>query len=255
MELLPQLRYNESCSHLQESNIRWGGVMSEKADEEMLEIWDWETGRPTGKAISRSEAHQKGIAHECVNLWIIRTSGDEPEILFQRRAPMTENPDYLDITVGGHVPLGYGKDIIQKEASEEIGITPRPEDLIDIGFYRYEEKSENRLHREFQHVYLLRDNRPLTDYRFADGEVIQLYAVPLSGLEKLLREEGSLPVEAYDGNGIIRTLISRKDFHPLIFDPSMKGYIELITKSVKELIRTGSVTCQYVRKIQLCKED
>jgi len=235
MELLPQLRYNESCSHLQESNIRWGGVMSEKADEEMLEIWDWETGRPTGKAISRSEAHQKGIAHECVNLWIIRTSGDEPEILFQRRAPMTENPDYLDITVGGHVPLGYGKDIIH--------------------FYRYEEKSENRLHREFQHVYLLRDNRPLTDYRFADGEVIQLYAVPLSGLEKLLREEGSLPVEAYDGNGIIRTLISRKDFHPLIFDPSMKGYIELITKSVKELIRTGSVTCQYVRKIQLCKED
>jgi hypothetical protein len=85
--------------------------------------------------------------------------------------------------------------------------------------------------------------------------VIQLYAVPLSGLEELLGKEGSLSVEAYNGNRITRTRISRKDFHPLIFDPSMKGYIELITKSIKELIETGSVTCQYIRKIQLCKED
>lgn len=228
--------------------------MQANASEEMLEIWDWETGEPTGRAVSRRESHRRGIPHECVNLWIIRTER-KPEILFQKRASTTDsNPDYLDITVGGHVPFGSGKGTIQKEASEEIGIKPREEDLIDIGFYRYEEITGERIHREFQHVYLLHDNRPLNEYRFIDGEVEEIYAVPLQQLEELLEGDRDILVESFNGSSREKKSINRGDFHPLIFDPSMRGYIEIIIECVKELIEKGQVTCRYETKIQLCNE-
>src|SRR3990172_8254763 len=88
---------------------------------ELLEAWDWENGLPTGEPITRDAAHRNGIPHEAVHLWIVRNSLSEPELLFQLRAAHKENyPDFLDITVGGHVPYGYCGNKILKEDRKSV---------------------------------------------------------------------------------------------------------------------------------------
>ncbi len=213
------------------------------AQDELLEVWDWEEAIPTGRVVSRKRAHSEGIAHEGVHLWVIRTASGCPEILFQHRASNKEMyPDCLDITVGGHVPYGKRDNKIQKESFEEIGIVPSDDSLIDLGYYRYEEITEAMFHREFQRVYLLHDNRALSDYSFNDGEVDGIYAVPLSRLEDLLRADSKFIVHGYDGHALVARGVSRKDFHPLLFAPSMEKYVDTVIRGVEELFDKGFVT-------------
>jgi isopentenyldiphosphate isomerase len=209
---------------------------------EYIEEWDWKIGIPTGKSVERKTAHREGISHEGVHLWVIRLN-KEPELLFQHRASHKDlYPDCLDITVGGHVPFGKHNDKIQKESREEIGIYPSEKELIDLGYFRYEEITENLFHREFQHVYLLIDNRPLDKYQFIDGEVDGIYAVRLSDLELLLKEDFVFNIEGYSGNTVLKKNVSRKDFHPLLFGGSMKVYMNIIVQAVKEIADKKSVT-------------
>jgi isopentenyldiphosphate isomerase len=213
------------------------------AQDEMLEVWDWKEAIPTGRIVSRKRAHSEGIAHEGVHLWVFSTVSGCPEIIFQHRSSNKEMyPDCLDITVGGHVPFGKRDNKIQKESFEEIGIVPSDDNLIDLGYYRYEEITEEMFHREFQRVYLLHDNRALSDYSFHDGEVDGIYAVPLSRLEDLLRADSEFTVHGYDGHDIVARDVSRKDFHPLLFAPSMERYMETVIQCVKELFDRGFVT-------------
>jgi isopentenyldiphosphate isomerase len=208
--------------------------MTEKK-EELLEIWDWETGLPTGKSIERKYAHENGIPHEGVHLWIMRSENNICEILFQKRADNKDQfPGFLDITVGGHVPFGLGENKIQKEAFEEIGIIPENNKMIDLGYYRYEEIMENLFHREFQHIYILHDNRKLSEYKFNDGEVSAIYSISLDDFEKILIEDTVIHAEKFDGETTSKTSIEKKDVHPLLFAPSMKEYIRIVIDAVKK---------------------
>jgi hypothetical protein len=217
--------------------------MSILNNKELLEAWDWESGKPTGVSITRGDSYRYGIPHEGVHLWIARNAAAGIEILFQHRSKFKAlYPDCLDITVGGHVTYGLISGKIQKEAMEEIGITVNDSDLADLGFYRFEEKTEDYHHREFQHVYLMADERPLDQYRFNDGEVAGIYAVPLDFLEVLLTGDSSLTVEGFNGSMMIERTLSRSDFHPMLFDERMKLYMSVVIKSARELILTGKVT-------------
>ena len=208
--------------------------MAEKK-EELLEIWDWETGLPTGKSVERSFAHKNGIAHEGVHLWIIRGDFNSREILFQKRSGSKDQfPGFLDITVGGHVPFGLTENKIQKEAFEEIGIMPEDKSMIDLGFYRYEEIMDNMHHREFQHIYVLHDNRNLSEYKFNDGEVSAICSIALEDLEKMLIENSVIPAEIFDGKKTWKTTIGKKDIHPLLFAPSMTEYIRIVIDAFKK---------------------
>ena len=217
--------------------------MSNKQEEELLEIWDWEGAFPTGKAVSRSVSHRDGVPHEGVHLWVYRNTGTTVEVLFQHRA-LTKKmyPDCLDITVGGHVPFGLAEKKIQKEAEEEIGIIPEDKDLVDLGFFRYEERDETVFHREFQHVYLISDNRPLDSYSFRDGEVIGIYAVPLENLDRLMNEDHFFPVSGYDGASVFTKTVSRADFHPLLFSPIMKEYMDIVLQGIRAVSRGQSIS-------------
>ena len=216
---------------------------SENKKEEELEEWDWDRAIPTGRAVKRSIAHKKGVPHEGVHLWIVRTPVSGVELLFQHRSRDKDMyPDCLDITVGGHVPFGVLEKKVQKEANEEIGITPSESELIDLGYFRYEEKSGYLFHREFQQVFLLVDNRPLDQYSFTDGEVDGIFSVKLSDLAKLLKNDFNFQIEGYENSKSIYKYVSRKDFHPLLFADSMKEYLNIIIKAVEDISQNRKPT-------------
>ncbi len=216
---------------------------------ELLEEWDWKTGKPAGRSVTRSESYKKGIPHEGVHLWIVRDISGSTEILFQHRAKNKAlYPDCLDITVGGHVPFGLTTNKIQKEAMEEIGISPLDSELIDLGYMRFEEKTEDYHHREFQHVYLMKNSLPLDEYSFTDGEVIGLYSVPADFIETLLVKDSSLRVYGFDGTALIERTLSRRDFHPLLFSPVMRNYMNIIIKGARELVSSGKVSVRMSEK-------
>lgn len=211
-------------------------------NRELLEAWDWESGTPTGVPVERGESYKKGIPHEGVHLWIIRTATLPYAILFQQRSPFKELfPGCLDITVGGHVPFGLKENKIQKEASEELGISPSDADMTDLGYIRYEEVTVDYVHREFQHVYIMRDDRPLDGYRFNDGEVTGICPVPADYLKSLFKSDSRLSVPFYDGRIVTQKIIGKNDFHPLLFSSIMKEYMTVLFKSCAELAANGRV--------------
>jgi isopentenyldiphosphate isomerase len=214
-----------------------------KQGEELLEEWDWDEARPTGKAIARGEAHHRGIPHEGVHLWVLKISGPEPLVLFQKRAAVKESyPGCLDITVGGHVPFGRSSDKIQKESMEEIGIAPPDEDLVDLGYYRYEEWDRGKHHREFQRVYLYVDNRELDEFQFVDGEVDGIYAVRLEDFDNMFAAQMEFSAVGFDGMGKLTRRFSNRDFHPLLFSRSMESYMNVLITAMKQIAKGEKVT-------------
>ncbi len=211
--------------------------------KELLEVWDWEKGLPTGDSVARDIAHRDGIPHEAVHLWILRNVHMQPEILFQLRAPNKENyPNCLDITVGGHVPYGFAGNKIVKETREEVGIIPHEKDLTDLGWYRYEERTDGLFQRELQHVFILRDDRDLFQYHFSDGEVTGIYAVGLGDLKKIMTADNTIEVLGFNGREPVRKKITRNDFHPQLFHHSMDTYMRVIIGAATELAAGGPVT-------------
>jgi isopentenyldiphosphate isomerase len=216
-----------------------------KGNTEILEVWDWENGLPTGESIGRDEAHLNGTPHEAVHLWILRTAGGRPGLLFQLRAPHKQNyPDCLDITVGGHVPYGIGGSKIVKEAREELGFDPDPQGLIDLGWYRYEEKNDGLFQRELQHIYMINDNRGLDAYRFMDGEVTGIFEAPLDDVLKILAGGGPVEVHGFTGSAMIVKTVGRGDFHPQLFHQSMETYMRVVLQASGELASSGRVTAR-----------
>ena len=211
-------------------------------DTELLEAWDWAGGVPSGTAVARGESYKNGIAHEGVHLWIIRAGINSYEVLFQHRSPdKALYPDCLDITVGGHVPFGLKDNKVQKEAMEELGISPSDADMADLGYIRFEEIAEDYIHREFQHVYIMRDDRPLESYRFNDGEVTGICSVPADFLVTLFKKDNELSVPYYNGTSLVKKKVSKKDFHPLLFSGLMKEYMAVLFAAFGELMQDGAV--------------
>jgi len=213
-----------------------------KYRDEMLEAWDWETGMPTGEAVSREASYKKGIPHEGVHLWIVRNISGFNELLFQKRAmDKTLFPGVLDITVGGHVPYGMDKGKVQKEAWEELGISPEDSDMVDIGYIRFEEKTDHYWHREFQHVFIMENSLELNEYNFRDGEVDGIYAVPLEQFSELMIENCSLRSSFYAKGECGIAILEKKDFHPLLFSEKMEKYMRVVISAVNERLTEGII--------------
>jgi isopentenyldiphosphate isomerase len=211
--------------------------------EEMLQVWDWETARPTEKKVTRAHAHQHGIPHEAVHLWLLKRKKSDTFLLFQHRASHKGTyPDCLDISVGGHVPYGLEGGKVAKEAREELGIDFDESRLHDLGWYRYVERSGKLFQRELQHIYLLCDNRPLNQYGFLDGEVSGLYSVPYNDFKEMLIRDRLIEIEGFNGRETVSRTVSRKDFHPQLFDASMELYMRYLVSAIDEFIETGTVS-------------
>lgn len=137
-------------------------------------------GSPTGETIERTIAHEKGILHAAVHIYIYRTKGDKCEILLQKRAADKDSfPSSWDTSCAGHVSAG--DDFLttaQRELSEELGIVAKS-DEITFAFDQLVEKKnvfygKDFIDREFNKVYLLNLDVPATSLSFQKEEISAL---------------------------------------------------------------------------------
>ena len=126
---------------------------------ELFDVVD-ENGLPTGRTISRDDAHRDGILHRTAHVWIVRRSMKGYDILLQKRSLMKDSfPGFYDTSSAGHIPAGEQPlPSALRELKEELGITANSEQLHFAGIFRirYEKEFHGSVFRdnEIAHVYV-----------------------------------------------------------------------------------------------------
>lgn len=153
------------------------------------------SGIPTGEKIERTLAHENGVLHAAVHIYIYRIKNGNLEILLQKRADTKDSfPSCWDTSCAGHVSSGDSfLFAAQRELSEELGISAEP-DALTFAFNQLAEK-KNIFHgkmfidREFNKVYILKLDVPETSLTFQEEEISALKWMDSSLLLKELENE------------------------------------------------------------------
>ncbi|SRR6266545_1476720 len=174
--------------------------------------------------MDRVEAHLKGHWHRTFHCWVVNGEG-EGRILFQHRsAEMVNFPNMFDVSAAGHLEAGENVEQGVREVSEELGIPTSMGALHSLG-YRVEvaDQSNGQLNREYQAVYLLRLDAPLSEYRPQVEEVSGLFWLTISdGLKLFAGSSTSATMEGilYDKSSQqweqSARVVTEKDFLPRI---------------------------------------
>ena len=149
--------------------------------EEHVDILD-DSGQPTGRIATKSEAHQKGWFHPTVHIWFYTPRG---QVLLQQRAPSKDTfPNLWDVSVAGHMHAGETPvEGALREVKEEIGLEVQADALEFIGRYKSEHAHDGGvMDREFHHCFVSRLNVPLGTLKAETSEVARLQLVSLMRL-------------------------------------------------------------------------
>jgi isopentenyldiphosphate isomerase len=149
-------------------------------------------GKPTGQVKSRAEVHRDGDWHRAIHVWVAGVDDRSAAFLtLQRRSPDKDTwPGRFDATVGGHYRAGESLAEALREVEEEIGIIPNLNDLRPLGVrVCANEAQPGIVDREIQDVFLLRDDRPLENFRPNPAELAALIRFPLQALVPFLAGE------------------------------------------------------------------
>ena len=182
----------------------------------MVDIRDAETGEPAGEVVWKSEAHRRGLWHRCIHCWIfgVDAGTGEPKLLVQRRAATKDTwPGYLDLTVGGHLAAGEETLDGLREVEEELGLRVDPDRLVPLGVRRTEQEIPEGLDREFQDVFLVRDDTPPGDLRLQREEVEAVLCIGLDDAEAL-GTMGSAPAREYRDGKVSGVRVQASEFVP-----------------------------------------
>ena len=164
---------------------------------EYFDIVD-ETGRPTGRVVSREEAHLLGLCHRTSHIWVLRWKNVRWQVLLQKRSEEKDSfPGCWDCSSAGHIPAG--SDFVPsalRELQEELGVTASTKDLLFCG--RRHSRYAGRFHGkaflddEVTNVYALFLDRAAEDFVIQKEE---LSCVRWFDLEDTLRAipAGSIP--------------------------------------------------------------
>lgn len=167
--------------------------MTSKPSAESFDICNPD-GTPAGYSRTRDEAHRLGLWHRTIHVWLIDHGG---RTLLQKRSSQKENfPGCWDISCAGHIASGESSlSAALRELREELGLNLDAKLLQLSG----ETKSENVLHngdyidREYHDIYIARvRDLPLSELRFADGEVDDARWIDGNRLEQELRSQPGL---------------------------------------------------------------
>ncbi len=162
---------------------------------ELLDVVD-KMGRHVRTA-SRQEVHERGEWHHVFHCLIAKLCDGVPTVVLQGRSlSKAAFPGLLDISAAGHLAAGETPLQGVRELTEELGVRPSPTELVPLGVRRIVDNSgEGKLNCEMVNVYLLRDDRPLSDYVVARDEVDGVYEVPIARFLSLLG--GGPPLTAH----------------------------------------------------------
>ncbi|MEI6835774.1 MAG: NUDIX domain-containing protein [Candidatus Falkowbacteria bacterium] len=154
---------------------------------EYLDICDCD-GNLTSQKISKKEAHEQGLWHRSVHVWVINSQN---EVLLQRRSPLVDNyPDKWDISAAGHVSAG--EDCLTaalREIKEEIGLDIKPEELILIGQARQMGKREGYINNEINPIYIVKKDLEVTKIKKQYEEVAEVKFIPYQELQNLIKNK------------------------------------------------------------------
>lgn len=204
------------------------------SDEELLDIYDDLGGHVGVKG--RTAAHRDGDWHRCVHLWVV--SGDA--VLLQRRGGHKASwPGALDATAAGHVAAGESVEGGgAREIAEELGVAFAGEQLVSLGVRAIVDRSGGLVNREFQHVLLARDDRPLeawTDLEWA--ELDGLVRMKLPTFSELVHGpgRGPWPAEAWGGERVTVVEIARDEVIPGSYLPVLTVMLERFARGERPL--------------------
>ena len=136
---------------------------------ELLDVYDdrgWHVGVKEREAV-----HRDGDWHRAFHLWIAQPDG----VLLQRRAREKASwPGYLDATAAGHLIAGEQIRDGLREAEEELGVAYAWGDLTPLGVHRIDDPQRDGVrNRELQHVFAMRDDRPLPEWTGFDRDEVE----------------------------------------------------------------------------------
>lgn len=156
--------------------------------DEIVDLLD-EYGHPTGKQIPKSQAHQQGLWHAGMHLWIYNSKG---EVLLQLRDPNKDiYPGTWDISAAGHVSAGETPEqTAVRETIEELGLQLTPEELRFVGVTRTDKliPPKNWTHHVFDWTYLVRKDVDISALRMQPGETVDARWISLEQFEADLRD-------------------------------------------------------------------
>jgi len=139
-------------------------------------------GEPTGIVKRRADVHRDGDWHRALHVWVYGCDAQGPYLLLNQRGRHKDTwPLALDVTVGGHLAAGESVEQAYREVEEEIGIRVNPEALDHIGRRRRESGGNfpGIIDREIEDIFLLRDDRPLDEFRPNPAELEGLVRIAL----------------------------------------------------------------------------
>lgn len=165
-------------------------------DDEILDVFD-ERGSHVGTK-RRGDVHRDGDWHLAFHLWVVAPAG----VLLQRRARAKSSwPGYLDASAAGHLLAGESIRDGLREVDEELGAAYAFDDLAKLGVHRVSDAERSgTVNRELQHVFAVRDDRPLAAWRDFDRvELDGLVLVDHDGFAALTGGAASVAARAWDG--------------------------------------------------------
>lgn len=132
-------------------------------------------------SLDRQAVHSQGLWHQTFHCWIFGHDHANGFVIFQLRSKEKKNyPNMLDITAAGHLTSGEGPIDGVRELQEELGVDIDSNSLISLGVkHDVADEGNGTRNREFAHVFLLRDDRALTQYVLQADEVSGLVRMSL----------------------------------------------------------------------------
>lgn len=163
--------------------LRYEGEILREAvlDGRALELFDIcdKYGQPTGKVTARSVAHEAGLMHRTVHIWVVRQMKDGSwQVLLQQRSAHKDSfPGCYDVSSAGHIAAGDDYlESAQRELQEELGIAAGPDELefaglFDSGDILAEFDGKTFHDREISAVYIYRQDVQEGELRLQPEEV------------------------------------------------------------------------------------
>ena len=155
--------------------------------DEPVDILD-EQGNQTGQVLMKKQAHDRGLWHPVVHLWIYNSKG---QVLLQKRSlNKLVHPGVWDISVGGHAVAGdTPTQAVIKEAREELDLELKAKDLTFIALTKYDEKMPaGWWNRFFAWTYLTKLDRKASDFKIEKDEISEVKWFEIDEMMKLVKD-------------------------------------------------------------------